>query len=133
MLRIFFPLLLFANRADGHNCFGCCDAALQKHMQVQCAKGMEEVRKAKESGSGAPDAVALQHSNEVLSVHKACLTIAEEKVFLATQTYDLVSMVTCTALTYPCSVSICLVCGGLRYFHCHSVDSDVAIPVYTES
>ncbi|KAG0570732.1 hypothetical protein KC19_6G183700 [Ceratodon purpureus] len=64
--------------------------SLQKHMQVQCAKGMEEVRKAKESGSGAPDAVALQHSNEVLSVHKACLTIAEEKVFLATQTYDLV-------------------------------------------
>ncbi|XP_024399799.1 PHD finger protein ING1 isoform X2 [Physcomitrium patens] len=64
--------------------------ALQKHMQVQCAKGLEEVRKAKESGSASPDTVALQHSNEVLNVHKACLTVAEEKVFLAVQTYDLV-------------------------------------------
>lgn len=64
--------------------------ALQKHMQVQTSKGLDEVRKVKESGSSAPDAVALQHSNEVLNVHKACLTIAEEKVFLAVQTYDLV-------------------------------------------
>lgn len=62
-------------------------------MQVQCAKGLEEVRKAKESGSASPDTVALQHSNEVLNVHKACLTVAEEKVFLAVQTYDLVSMI----------------------------------------
>ena len=49
------------------------------------------MKKAVESGSSPPDAVALRHSNEVLSVHKACLTLAEEKVFLAVQTYDLVS------------------------------------------
>lgn len=64
--------------------------ALQKHMQQQCSRGLEEVKKAVESGSSPPDAVALRHSNEVLSVHKACLTLAEEKVFLAVQTYDLV-------------------------------------------
>lgn len=60
-------------------------------MQQQCSRGLEEVKKAVESGSSPPDAVALRHSNEVLSVHKACLTLAEEKVFLAVQTYDLVS------------------------------------------
>lgn len=104
---------------------GDCDAALQKHMQVQCAKGLDEVKKVKESGNAAPDAVALKHSNEVLNVHKACLTVAEEKVFLATQTYDLVSTVICTALSYLCYVSVCLVCGAIRYFHRHSVDFDI--------
>ena len=63
-------------------------------MQVQFTKGLDEVKKVKEAGTTSPDAIALQHSNEVLNIHKACLTIAEEKVFLAVQTYDLVSIVT---------------------------------------
>lgn len=59
-------------------------------MQQQCAKGLDEVLKAVETGSAAPDVVALQHSQEVSNVHKACLTLADEKVLLAVQTYDLV-------------------------------------------
>jgi len=62
-------------------------------MQVQCAKGLDEVGKVRESGT-PPEAVAIQHTNGVLDIHKSCLAIAEEKVFLAVQTYDLVSLLT---------------------------------------
>lgn len=63
--------------------------ALQKDMRVQCAKGLGEVGKVRESGTPS-EAVAIQHTNGVLDIHKSCLAIAEEKVFLAVQTYDLI-------------------------------------------
>lgn len=63
---------------------------LQKHMQQQCAKGVDDVMKAVESGTNAPDSIALHHSNEIINAHKACLSIADEKVSLALKTYDLV-------------------------------------------
>jgi hypothetical protein len=46
--------------------------------------------KALESGTNAPDSIALHHSNEIINAHKACLSIADEKVSLALKTYDLV-------------------------------------------
>jgi len=63
-------------------------------MQVQCVKGLDEVGRVRESGTPTPEAVAIQHTNGVLDIHKSCLAIAEEKVFLAVQTYDLVSLLT---------------------------------------
>ncbi|KAH9574795.1 hypothetical protein CY35_01G078000 [Sphagnum magellanicum] len=59
-------------------------------MQQQCAKGVDDVMKAVESGTNAPDSIALHHSNEIINAHKACLSIADEKVSLALKTYDLV-------------------------------------------
>lgn len=63
-------------------------------MQMQCTKGLDEVGRVKESGTITPEAVAIEHTNGVLDIHKSCLAIAEEKVFLAVQTYDLVSIIT---------------------------------------
>jgi hypothetical protein len=59
-------------------------------MQQQCAKGVDDVMKAVESGTNAPDSIALHHSNEIINAHKACLSVADEKVSLALKTYDLV-------------------------------------------
>lgn len=74
-------------------------------MQLHCVKGLDEVGKVKEFGTTSPEAVAIQHTNGVLDIHKSCLAIAEEKVFLAVQTYDLVSILICL-LGYFFGVSI---------------------------
>jgi len=74
-------------------------------MQVQCVKGLDEVGKVRESGTTTPEAVAIQHTNGVLDIHKSCLAIAEEKVFLAVQTYDLVSVLTWMFLGYSPFIS----------------------------
>lgn len=69
---------------------------------MQCAKGLDEVGKVRESGTTTPEAVAIQHTNGVLDIHKSCLAIAEEKVFLAVQTYDLVHILTCLVVSLGC-------------------------------
>lgn len=75
-------------------------------MQTQCVKGLDEVGIVKETGTTTPEAVAIQHTNGVLDIHKSCLQLAEEKVLLAVQTYDLVSILTYMLRYFLCDVHL---------------------------
>lgn len=91
---------------------------------MQCAKGLDEVGKVRESGTTTPEAVAIQHTNGVLDIHKSCLAIAEEKVFLAVQTYDLVHIFSWMFLW---DVHLLLVIVVLMSFICADLECTLTI------
>eukprot|EP00249_Psilotum_nudum_P011059 c22943_g1_i2 orf=316-1011(+) len=62
----------------------------QKQMEEQCKQELEVAKQSVGSGNVPQDASALRFSDTVAVVNKACVDIAEQKVALAKQTYDLV-------------------------------------------
>ncbi|CAM6087827.1 unnamed protein product [Calypogeia fissa] len=61
---------------------------LQKHMEKQCGRAVQDVTLALDGTS--TDASIREHSNRIASVQKECLRIAEDKLALAVQSYELV-------------------------------------------
>lgn len=63
---------------------------LQRHMQEICAQGHKDVTEAAESAGSQLEVLVRKHTQAIQEAHKACLDVADHKVALASQTYDLV-------------------------------------------
>eukprot|EP00252_Welwitschia_mirabilis_P026338 TRINITY_DN8626_c0_g1_i1.p1 TRINITY_DN8626_c0_g1~~TRINITY_DN8626_c0_g1_i1.p1 ORF type:complete len:231 (-),score=55.07 TRINITY_DN8626_c0_g1_i1:745-1437(-) len=63
---------------------------LQRQNEERCEHEIEEIRRGAESGNITPDASVFRFSDEVLAEQKDCSAIADEKVALAVEAYDLV-------------------------------------------
>jgi inhibitor of growth protein 4 len=65
---------------------------VQLENEQQCQQEIEDIKHGLESGSITFDPGKLKFSDEAIDEQKHCIRIADEKVALATQTYDLVSV-----------------------------------------
>ncbi|ERN15806.1 PHD finger protein ING1 isoform X1 [Amborella trichopoda] len=63
---------------------------LQRQNEQRCEHEMEEIRRGAESGNIRPDTSLIRFSNETLDEQKHCTSLADEKVSLAVQAYDMV-------------------------------------------
>ncbi|KAJ1298834.1 hypothetical protein BS78_01G484100 [Paspalum vaginatum] len=63
---------------------------VQLENEQRCQQEIEDIKHRLESGSITYDPAKLQFSEEAIEEQKHCVRIADEKVALATQTYDLV-------------------------------------------
>lgn len=63
---------------------------LQRNNEERCEHELEEIKRAAESGNITPDASVFRFSDDALAEQKDCSNIADEKVSLAVQAYDLV-------------------------------------------
>ncbi|KAK1290927.1 PHD finger protein ING1 [Acorus calamus] len=62
----------------------------QQQNEQRCEQEIEEIRRGVESGSITLDTSHIRFSNDALDEQKHCIRIADEKVALATQAYDMV-------------------------------------------
>ncbi|PKA65480.1 Pentatricopeptide repeat-containing protein [Apostasia shenzhenica] len=62
--------------------------ASQRQNEERCDKEIEELKRGIESGSLPPEVSLVRFSDEVLDEQKHCIRIADEKVSLANQAYD---------------------------------------------
>jgi inhibitor of growth protein 4 len=73
-----------------------CDSQFSLGVQLEneqrCQQEIEDTKHGLESGSITFDPAKLKFSDEAIEEQKHCIRIADEKVALATQTYDLVSV-----------------------------------------
>ncbi|GJN30277.1 hypothetical protein PR202_gb18568 [Eleusine coracana subsp. coracana] len=71
-----------------------CDSQFSLGVQLEneqrCQQEIEDIKHGLESGSITFDPAKLNFSDEAIEEQKHCIRIADEKVALATQTYDLV-------------------------------------------
>jgi len=65
---------------------------VQLENEQRCQQEIEDIKHVLESGSITYDPAKLKFSEEAIEEQKHCVRIADEKVALATQTYDLVSV-----------------------------------------
>lgn len=65
---------------------------MQLENEQRCQQEIEDIKHGLESGSITYDPVKLKFSDEAIEEQKHCVRIADEKVALATQTYDLVKV-----------------------------------------
>eukprot|EP00262_Sarcandra_glabra_P014526 TRINITY_DN4270_c1_g1_i1.p1 TRINITY_DN4270_c1_g1~~TRINITY_DN4270_c1_g1_i1.p1 ORF type:complete len:224 (-),score=45.51 TRINITY_DN4270_c1_g1_i1:535-1206(-) len=64
--------------------------ALQQQNEERCEKEIEDIRRGVKSGNIRPDASSIIFSNEALDEQKQCIGLADDKVSLAMQAYDVV-------------------------------------------
>jgi len=70
----------------------CLSLGVQLENEQRCQQEIEDIKHGLESGSITYDPAKLKFSEEAIEEQKHCVRIADEKVALATQTYDLVSV-----------------------------------------
>ena len=70
----------------------CFSLVVQLENEQRCQQEIEDIKHGLESGSITYDPAKLKFSEEAIEEQKHCVRIADEKVALATQTYDLVSV-----------------------------------------
>ena len=70
----------------------CFSLGVQLENEQRCQQEIEDIKHGLESGSITYDPAKLKFSEEAIEEQKHCVRIADEKVALATQTYDLVSV-----------------------------------------
>ncbi|GMP77711.1 hypothetical protein CsSME_00033887 [Camellia sinensis var. sinensis] len=63
---------------------------IQQQNEQHCEQEIEEIKRGIKSGNITPDASNIRFSDEVLDEQKHAIRIADEKVALAVQAYDLV-------------------------------------------
>ncbi|XP_038974792.1 PHD finger protein ING1-like isoform X2 [Phoenix dactylifera] len=63
---------------------------VQRQNEQRCEQEIEDIRLGVESGNITPDTSLIRFSDEALDEQKHCIRIADEKVALATQVYDMV-------------------------------------------
>ena len=68
----------------------CFSLGVQLENEQRCQQEIEDIKHGLESGSITYDPAKLKFSEEAIEEQKHCVRIADEKVALATQTYDLV-------------------------------------------
>lgn len=88
---IFFLLKIFSF-SDWNNPLLCFSLGVQLENEQRCQQEIEDIKHGLESGSITYDPAKLKFSEEAIEEQKHCVRIADEKVALATQTYDLVSV-----------------------------------------
>ena len=88
----------------------CFLLGVQLENEQRCQQEIEDIKHGLESGSITYDPAKLKFSEEAIEEQKHCVRIADEKVALATQTYDLVSVsfacrkIHCTRTNSICSI-----------------------------
>ncbi|XP_065004878.1 PHD finger protein ING1-like isoform X2 [Musa acuminata AAA Group] len=65
-------------------------AGVRQQNEQRCEQEIEDIKRGIESGSITPDASLIRFSDEALDEQKHCIRIADEKVTLAIQAYDMV-------------------------------------------
>ena len=70
----------------------CLSLGVQLENEQRCQQEIEDIKHGLESGSITYDPAKLKFSEEAIEEQKHCVRIADEKVALATQTYDLASV-----------------------------------------
>ncbi|XP_073102064.1 PHD finger protein ING1 isoform X1 [Elaeis guineensis] len=63
---------------------------VQRQNEQRCEQEIGDIRRGIESGNITPDTSLIRFSDEALDEQKHCIRIADEKVALATQAYDMV-------------------------------------------
>ncbi|KAJ0970394.1 hypothetical protein J5N97_023271 [Dioscorea zingiberensis] len=63
---------------------------VQRQNEQRCEQEMENIRQGIESGNMTPDSSLIRFSDEAVEEQKHCIRIADEKVALAVQAYDMV-------------------------------------------
>ncbi|THU73529.1 hypothetical protein C4D60_Mb04t23830 [Musa balbisiana] len=63
---------------------------VRQQNEQRCEQEIEDIKRGIESGSITPDASLIRFSDEALDEQKHCIRIADEKVTLAVQAYDMV-------------------------------------------
>ncbi|XP_039138105.1 PHD finger protein ING1-like [Dioscorea cayenensis subsp. rotundata] len=63
---------------------------VQRQNEQRCEQEMENIKRGVESGNITPDSSLIRFSDEALEEQKHCIRIADEKVALAVQAYDIV-------------------------------------------
>ncbi|PKU71811.1 PHD finger protein ING1 [Dendrobium catenatum] len=64
--------------------------ASQRQSEQHCEQEIDEIKRGIEAGNVAPDMSLIRFSDEALEEQKHCIRVADEKVALATQAYDMV-------------------------------------------
>jgi inhibitor of growth protein 4 len=67
----------------------------QRQNEQRCEQEIEDIRRGVRSGNITPDTSVIRFSDEALDEQKHSIRIADEKVGLAVQAYDLVIFVSC--------------------------------------
>lgn len=65
-------------------------AGVRQQNEQRCEQEINDIKRRIESGNIQPDASLFKFSDEALEEQKHCIRIADEKVALATQAYDMV-------------------------------------------
>lgn len=65
-------------------------AASQRQSEQHCEQEIDEIKRGIESGNVAPDMSLIRFSDEAIDEQNHCIRVADEKVALATQAYDMV-------------------------------------------
>ncbi|KAM0932290.1 putative chromatin regulator PHD family [Dioscorea sansibarensis] len=63
---------------------------VQRQNEQRCEQEMENIKRGIESGNITPDSSLIRFTDEALEEQKHCIRIADEKVALAAQAYDIV-------------------------------------------
>lgn len=79
--------------------FLCIWTEIQRQNEQRCEQEIEEIRRGVRSGNITPNSSLTKISDEALDEQKHSIRIADEKVALAVQAYDLV----CEISIFPCT------------------------------
>lgn len=71
--------------------FACVLAEIQRQNEQRCEQEMENIKREVVSGNIMPGSSLIRFSEEALDEQKHAIRIADEKVALAVQGYDLVT------------------------------------------
>lgn len=80
---------------------------IQRQNEQRCEQEIEEIRRGVRSGNITPHTSLIRFSDDALDEQKHSIRIADEKVALAVQAYDLV----CGISVFPCTVITTIVCS----------------------
>ena len=86
--------------------FLCIWTEIQRQNEQRCEQEIEEIRRGVRSGNITPNSSLTKISDEALDEQKHSIRIADEKVALAVQAYDLV----CEISIFPCTFSPHIAC-----------------------
>lgn len=71
----------------------------QRQNEQRCEQEIVDIERGIKSGNITPDASLIRFSDDALDEQKHCIRIADEKVALAAQAYDLVNDITTLTLS----------------------------------
>lgn len=66
--------------------------ASQRQSEQHCEQEIDEIKRGIETGNVAPDMSLIRFSDEAIDEQNHCIRVADEKVALATQAYDMVDV-----------------------------------------
>lgn len=70
-------------------------AEIQRQNEQRCEQEIDDIKQGVKAGNITPDTSLIRFSDEALDEQKHSIRIADEKVALAVQAYDLVCLISC--------------------------------------